>query len=357
MPLAGTCTSTIAGAEYLFLVDGVPATSVTCPMPGYGVRVEPSIDSCYGIPACTYREPPVSFSASGGCAGGVEEGCSRWGHHDGRAIKHPACACASASMSHGAHPHPPPLVSSAAGQAYTVSSACPSDEVAEWHCDSPTCPRVGAIVNLEGLCTNRLACAKIAYTVNGAAAISFRCPVAGRSVTIVPRIDDFGRNPDCDYVGPPIVVNCELWLRRDPRGQGHSRQDSAGACPRPGRDGQAARARAATASSWCLLLRVASGTALDACSRPHARTPYPASVLPCHLPGPQRRAPTLARGRCRAQTLCARLPAPRPLWTARARRLSRAATCRTRSLTSWLRPTPARPRGRPRLLRARSPRM
>jgi hypothetical protein len=61
VPLAGTCTSSIAGARYLFTVDGEPADSVTCPTPGYGVRVEPWIDSCYGIPACTYRGQPRAW--------------------------------------------------------------------------------------------------------------------------------------------------------------------------------------------------------------------------------------------------------------------------------------------------------
>lgn len=62
IPLEGTCTSSIAGADYTFKVDGVNATSVTCPFPGVGVRVEPSISACYGIPACDYREragPPT----------------------------------------------------------------------------------------------------------------------------------------------------------------------------------------------------------------------------------------------------------------------------------------------------------
>ena len=68
VPLADTCTSSISGANYIFTVDGEPADSVTCPMPGYGVHVEPSIDSCYGIPACTYGEQRM-LRASGGAWG------------------------------------------------------------------------------------------------------------------------------------------------------------------------------------------------------------------------------------------------------------------------------------------------
>jgi hypothetical protein len=70
------------------------------------------------------------------------------------------------------------------------------------------CQRSGDVVQLEGLCTNVLKCARVSYTVNGAPATSFTCPSAGSSATIVPSINDFGGHPDCDYPGPRIVVDC-----------------------------------------------------------------------------------------------------------------------------------------------------
>jgi hypothetical protein len=59
VPLAGSCTSVVAGANFTYYVDGAAADSVTCPTPGVSVRVEPSMESCYGIPSCSYREPAL----------------------------------------------------------------------------------------------------------------------------------------------------------------------------------------------------------------------------------------------------------------------------------------------------------
>lgn len=56
MSLVGTCTSAIKGATFAWYVDDVKSDSVKCPAPGDSVHVEPALESCYGIPSCTYRE-------------------------------------------------------------------------------------------------------------------------------------------------------------------------------------------------------------------------------------------------------------------------------------------------------------
>jgi hypothetical protein len=149
VPLAGTCTSNVTGANYAFTVNGVPSDSVTCPAVGVTVRVEPSINSIYGFPACSYP-------ASG----------------------------------------------------YAVTSSCAPSDFAEFTCAAPACQQPGQVVNLAGAppCTNVLKCAAIAYEVDGAPATNFTCPNAGASVSVVPWIRSFGGNPLCNYSGPPMVV-------------------------------------------------------------------------------------------------------------------------------------------------------
>ena len=97
-----------------------------------------------------------------------------------------------------------------AAAGYTVSSACPSLDVAEFTCKALTCSRPGDSVQLDGLCTNTLKCARITYTVNGAPATTLTCPAAGSTAVVVPTIKAFGGHAACNYPGPPITVDCEL---------------------------------------------------------------------------------------------------------------------------------------------------
>jgi hypothetical protein len=113
----------------------------------------------------------------------------------------PFCSpCPSLTRPPG-RPKPPP-----AAKAYLLSSPCPSDADAAWLCSTPSCPRAGAVVGLDGVCTNKLAGAKVVYAVNGSPATSFTCPAYGRAVTIVAMVDKYGSGAGCSYSAPPIVV-------------------------------------------------------------------------------------------------------------------------------------------------------
>ena len=198
MALVGTCASAISGVEYAFAVDGAPAVNVTCPPPGVQVRVEPSIDSCYGFPACSYRECLAWPRRAAHCLGALLVGTSTWAVVSVAAQQQPCRVCV---LTIASLPFP-----AAAG--YTVTSMCPSRDSAEFTCKAPACSRAGQVIDLVAtpLCTNVLKCARITYTVDGAAATTFTCP-SGPPVTIVPAIKAFGGNALCDYPGPAIVVN------------------------------------------------------------------------------------------------------------------------------------------------------
>ena len=207
MVLAGTCASAVAGANYTFKVDGAPASSVTCPPPGVGVRVEPAIDAYYGSLGCSYREDwggtdwPATMCLHAPCC---------WARHltqhEQERPTQSGCRAPFLPVLILPRSAPPASFPFPAAAGYTVTSMCPSRDFAEFTCKAPACSRAGQVIDLVAtpLCTSALG--SVTYTVDGAAATTFTCP-SGAPVTIVPAIKAFGGNALCDYPGPAVVVN------------------------------------------------------------------------------------------------------------------------------------------------------
>lgn len=98
MPLSGMCTTSLAGAQVAYKVNGVQTLAATCPPPGAPLTVVPYVPAWDGLSECTYSALPA--------------------------------------------------------QAAKVESACPAPDQSAVSCAVPKCRFAGDVMQLDGMCTS-----------------------------------------------------------------------------------------------------------------------------------------------------------------------------------------------------------